>query len=62
MTAIESVRARYRIVYLIDDSRREITIFKVGHRKDVCCYVRPIGILRAPRALRGHSSSSLGRT
>lgn len=25
----------YRIVYLVDDQRREITIFKVGHRKDV---------------------------
>lgn len=25
----------YRIVYLIDDSRLEVTIFKVGHRKDV---------------------------
>ena len=25
----------YRIVYLIVDSRREVTIFKVGHRKDV---------------------------
>jgi mRNA interferase RelE/StbE len=25
----------YRIVYLIDDSKLEVTIFKVGHRKDV---------------------------
>ena len=25
----------YRIVYLVDDQRREVTIFKVGHRKDV---------------------------
>ncbi|MBI3938557.1 MAG: type II toxin-antitoxin system RelE/ParE family toxin [Betaproteobacteria bacterium] len=25
----------YRIVYLVDDSRREVTIFKIGHRKDV---------------------------
>lgn len=25
----------YRIIYLIDDKRHEITIFKVGHRKDV---------------------------
>ena len=25
----------YRIIYLVDDERREITIFKVGHRKDV---------------------------
>ena len=28
-------QGQYRIVYLIDDERREITIFKVGHRKDV---------------------------
>ncbi len=28
-------QGRYRIIYLIDDSRREVTIFKVGHRKDV---------------------------
>jgi mRNA interferase RelE/StbE len=28
-------QGRYRIVYLIDDSRREVTIFKVGQRKDV---------------------------
>ena len=26
---------QYRIVYLIDDGRREVIIFKVGHRKDV---------------------------
>ena len=25
----------YRIVYFIDASRREVTIFKVGNRKDV---------------------------
>ena len=25
----------YRIIYLIDDERREVTIVKVGHRKDV---------------------------
>ena len=25
----------YRIVYLIDDSRREVIVFRVGHRKDV---------------------------
>lgn len=25
----------YRIIYLVDDERREATIFKVGHRKDV---------------------------
>jgi mRNA interferase RelE/StbE len=28
-------QGHYRIVYLIDDPRREITIFKVSHRKDV---------------------------
>jgi mRNA interferase RelE/StbE len=28
-------QGHYRIVYLIDDSRHEVTIFKVGHRKDV---------------------------
>ena len=25
----------YRIIYLIDDERREVTIFKIGHRRDV---------------------------
>ena len=25
----------YRIVYLIDDAHHQVTIFKVGHRKDV---------------------------
>jgi len=28
-------QGNYRIVYLIDDVRRDITIFKVGHRRDV---------------------------
>ena len=28
-------QGKYRIVDLIDDDRREVTIFKVGHRKDV---------------------------
>jgi mRNA interferase RelE/StbE len=28
-------QGQYRIVYLIDDERREVTIFKVGHRKGV---------------------------
>ena len=28
-------QADYRIVYLIDDQRSEVTIFKIGHRKDV---------------------------
>ena len=28
-------QGNYRIVYLIDDSRRQVTVFKVGHRKDV---------------------------
>jgi mRNA interferase RelE/StbE len=27
-------QGNYRIVYLIDDGRREVTIFKVAHRKD----------------------------
>jgi len=25
----------YRIIYLVDEQGREVTIFKVGHRKDV---------------------------
>ena len=25
----------YRVVYLIDDGRQEVTIFKIGDRKDV---------------------------
>jgi mRNA interferase RelE/StbE len=25
----------YRIVYGVDDERREVTIFRIGHRKDV---------------------------
>jgi len=28
-------QGQYRIVYFIDDGRREVTIFKVGHRSDV---------------------------
>jgi len=28
-------QGNYRIVYLIDEHRREVTIFKIGHRKDV---------------------------
>ncbi len=28
-------QGNYRIIYLIDDVAREITIYKVGHRKDV---------------------------
>jgi mRNA interferase RelE/StbE len=28
-------QGNYRIVYLIDDARLEVTIFKVGHRRDV---------------------------
>lgn len=28
-------QGRYRVIYLIDDERREVTIFKIGHRKDV---------------------------
>jgi mRNA interferase RelE/StbE len=28
-------QGNFRIIYLIDDSLREVTVFKVGHRKDV---------------------------
>ena len=28
-------QGQYRIVYLIDDKRQEVTIFKVAHRKEV---------------------------
>ena len=28
-------QGNFRILYLIDDGRHEITIFKIGHRKDV---------------------------
>lgn len=28
-------QGNYRIVYLVDDQRREVTIFKVGDRKDI---------------------------
>ena len=28
-------QGNYRIVYLVDDQRHELTIFKVGDRKDV---------------------------
>ncbi len=28
-------QGRYRVVYHIDDERREVIVFKVGHRKDV---------------------------
>jgi len=28
-------QGQYRIVYLIDDERHEVTVFKVAHRKDV---------------------------
>ncbi len=28
-------QGNYRVVYLVDDLRREVTIFKVGDRKDV---------------------------
>ena len=28
-------QGNYRVVYLVDDRRLELTIFKVGHRKDV---------------------------
>ena len=28
-------QGQYRIVYLIDDERHEVTIFKIGHRKEI---------------------------
>lgn len=28
-------QGNYRVVYLVDDQRREVTIFKVGDRKDI---------------------------
>ena len=29
-------QGNYRAVYLVDDQRREVIIFKVGDRKDIC--------------------------
>ena len=28
-------QGNYRVVYLVDDKQREVTIFKVGDRKDI---------------------------
>lgn len=28
-------QGNYRIVYSVDEERREVTIFRIGHRKDV---------------------------
>ena len=28
-------QGHYRVVYLIDDAARQVTVFKVGHRRDV---------------------------
>jgi mRNA interferase RelE/StbE len=28
-------QGNFRVVYLVDDARREVTIFKIGERKDV---------------------------
>jgi mRNA interferase RelE/StbE len=28
-------QGQYRIVYFIDDAQRQVTIFKIGHRRDV---------------------------
>ena len=28
-------QGQYRIIYLVDDAAREVTVFKVGHRKEV---------------------------
>jgi len=38
LSASDKYRLRqghFRIVYLIDDAARQVTVFKVGHRKDV---------------------------
>ncbi len=29
-------QGNFRIVYLLDDEKNEVTIFKIGDRKDVC--------------------------
>jgi mRNA interferase RelE/StbE len=28
-------QGNYRVVYLIDDQREEVTIYRIGHRRDV---------------------------
>ena len=28
-------QGHYRVVYLIDDASKQVTVFKVGHRRDV---------------------------
>ncbi len=28
-------RGNYRIIYSVDDERREVTVFRIGHRRDV---------------------------
>lgn len=28
-------QGNYRVVYLIDDKRREITVYRIGHRREV---------------------------
>jgi mRNA interferase RelE/StbE len=28
-------QGNYRIIYLVDNGRREVTVFKIGHRRDV---------------------------
>lgn len=28
-------QGNYRIIYLVDDARHELTVFRVGHRRDV---------------------------
>ena len=38
LSASDKYRLRqghFRIVYLIDDAARQVTVFKVGHRRDV---------------------------
>lgn len=28
-------QGNYRVIYLIDDKQREITVYRIGHRRDV---------------------------
>ena len=28
-------QGRYRVVYLVDDTAQQVTVFKAGHRRDV---------------------------
>jgi mRNA interferase RelE/StbE len=38
LSTLERYRVRqgaYRVVYAVDDSRRQVTVVKIGHRRDV---------------------------